>query len=292
MTGYGAASSHADGTDYHVELRTVNNRYFKIGLRMPDPLQPLEAEVELLLRKRLSRGSVNVRVTMAESSERAAYEINAPALRRYLDEINGAWPEGYDRPAIDVASLLSLPGVLQAPGDEGERHERARGALLPLVERACDDLLEMREREGKALGHDLLALSREIGSRVAEIEKRAPDVATQYAERLRSRIEALLEDATLATEPAELIREVAVYAERVDVAEEITRLRTHIDQFEQRVTDGNGDPVGRTLEFLGQEMLREANTIASKSPDADVSRLAVEIKGYIDRIKEQTQNVE
>lgn len=291
MTGYGAATAHEGGTDYHVELRSVNNRYFKASMRLPDALQSLESEIEIALRKHLSRGTVTVRASISESSARAAYTINAGALRSYVDAVMAAWPKGEAPLRLDLGGLLSLPGVVQPPGDEDDRLESARRVLLPLVDKACASLISMREREGAALADDLLARHAEIAVRLAEIERRSPDVAVAYERRLKARIEALLTDASIKLDQVDLVREIAVYAERTDIAEEITRLRTHLDQFAQRVRSG-GESVGRTLEFIGQELLREANTIASKSPDADVSRLAVEIKGSIDRIKEQVQNVE
>jgi uncharacterized protein (TIGR00255 family) len=205
---------------------------------------------------------------------------------------------------VDVGALLSLPGVLQRPTNEEERIARARAAFLPLVERACRGLLQMRSTEGDALRDDLLRQRDLIGARLAAIEQRAPGVVAEYEARLKARIDALLQAADISVEPAELIREIAVYAERTDIAEEISRLKGHLEQFNDLVGDGSapaakaagGDeadrPVGRTLDFLSQEMLREANTIASKSPDSAISRGIVEIKGAIDRIKEQVQNVE
>ena len=295
MTGFGAATAHDGSEACHVEIRSVNNRYFKASLRLAEALQPLEAEVELALRKRLARGSVTVRATLSESSASAAYEINDAALKTYVERVRAACPDAAEGTTgnitLDVAQLLSLPGVLLPPGDEDERLDRVRGMLLPLIDKACDELIAMRTREGEALATDLLGQQAFIAGRLKEIEARAPEVVQQYEERLKSRIEVLLKGSGVQVDQVDLIREIAAYAEKTDIAEEITRLDTHLEQFERRIKDG-GDAVGRTLEFLGQEMLREANTIASKSPDAEVSRLAIEIKGAIDRIKEQVQNVE
>ncbi len=150
----------------------------------------------------------------------------------------------------------------------------------------------MRTQEGQLLLNDLLEQRDVIATRLAMIAERAPGVVAEYERRLKARIETLLTAADRRVEPVELIREIAVYAERTDIAEEIKRLSGHIDQFTSLLTQSGGRPVGRTLDFLAQEMLREANTIASKSPDSEISRAIVEVKGAIDRIKEQVQNVE
>jgi len=292
MTGFGAASSHADGVDYHVELRTVNNRYLKTSLRLPEPLQPLEAEIEIALRKRLSRGTVSVRASVSETSAQAAQAINEPALRLYIERAMAASPIDPERITVDLGSLLSLPGVLLPGGDEDERLDRTRQEIMPLVDRACDALIEMREREGASLAEDLRRQQAFIAERVTAIEAQAPEVVNDYERRLKTRIEALVNGSGASLEPGDLVREIAVYAEKIDIAEEITRLRTHLDHFLHKIDGSGEEAVGRTLEFVAQELLREANTIASKSPDAEISRLAIEIKGAVDRIKEQVQNVE
>ena len=150
----------------------------------------------------------------------------------------------------------------------------------------------MREREGEALRIELDGHRAAINERVELIAQRAPLVVEQYQERLRQRMKLLLEDVGGAVSDEDLVREVAVYAERTDIAEEVARLGGHMEQFEQLISKKDGDPVGRTLDFLSQEMLREANTIASKSSDSEISRYIVEVKGLIDRIKEQAANVE
>jgi uncharacterized protein (TIGR00255 family) len=163
--------------------------------------------------------------------------------------------------------------------------------VLPLVDKACEALMVMREREGTMLVADLRDNLKQIADRLSTVKDRAPTVVADYELRLKTRIETMLRDAGHAVEAVDLIREIGSYAERTDIAEEIKRLGAHLEQFDELLL-GNGKPVGRTLDFLSQEMLREANTIASKSPDAIISRNAVEIKGAIDRIKEQVQNIE
>jgi uncharacterized protein (TIGR00255 family) len=289
MTGFGEASAQQDGVHYFVEVRSLNSKFFKAAIRLPDAFQGLEAEMETALRRRVHRGTVTLTGSCTDTSE--AFEVNHVALERYIEQIRRAPSASKAGASIDIAALLNLPGVLQPPANEEARLHRARGAFLPLLERACDGLQAMREVEGKSLREELLNQRNLIAARLATISERAPSVVAEYEARLQSRIQTMLQAADLRVEPAELIREIAVYAEKTDIAEEISRLSGHIEQFSQLLDEAE-KPVGRTLDFLSQEMLREANTIASKSPNAEISRSIVEVKGAIDRIKEQVQNVE
>ncbi len=291
MTGYGEATTTVDGTHYFVEIRSLNNKYFKSTIRLPDSVQGLEAEIESRLRERLSRGTITLNARYTDSSAQAAYQINTGALNSYIQQLR-TLPDFAGQAKIDLAALLNLPGVLQPPSDEEARFEAARAAFMPLVDKACTQLTAMREREGRALVDDLRANLSYIAERLKLIQERAPGVVADYELRLQTRIESMLREAEASVEPGDLIREIAAYAERTDIAEEIKRLSTHLVQFEELLAGCNGKPIGRTLDFLAQEMLREANTIASKSPDAFISRNTVEIKGSIDRLKEQVQNIE
>lgn len=291
MTGFGTAAADVDGTHYSVELRSINNKYFKATIRLPEEISVLEPELESLLTKRLTRGSVTLAARYSDVSAAAAAEINTAALERYLQQLLEAPGLGHDAVRVDLGALLALPGVVVA--DTGEaRVERARPALLRLADEACERLIGMRVREGGTLHEVLHGLGNFISTRLAEVAEGAPKVVEQYQERLRTRITALLAESGAAVRDEDLLREVAVYAERSDVAEEIVRLDSHLSQFREIIDDTGGEPAGRTLDFLAQEMLREANTIASKSADAGISRRIVEIKGAIDRIKEQAANVE
>ncbi len=170
--------------------------------------------------------------------------------------------------------------------------EKAKPVLASLAQEACDKVLAMRSREGRGLHELLHTYRRQVAERLAVIAERAPKVVELYQERLRERITVLLAQNATAVSDDDLLREVAVYAERADIAEEVTRLQAHLEHFAEIIDADDGEPAGRTLDFLGQEMLREANTIAAKCLDAQISRLIVEVKGAIDRIKEQVQNVE
>jgi uncharacterized protein (TIGR00255 family) len=298
MTGYGEASGEHKGVHYFLEIRSLNNRYFKAVIRLPDEFQGLEAEIESDLRRRLSRGSVTVNATCTDSSAAAAYTINHLALAAYIEQLKRVPQVSGGEVALDLGALLPLPGVLQPPANEEARLESARTAFMGLLEKASRNLLDMRSREGAALVEDLLCQRDVILDRLKLVAARAPQSVQDYELRLRQRIAMMLEDADIRTEPADLIREIAVYAERADISEEVTRLTGHMDQYtrllcsEPAGPDTKAHSVGRTLDFLAQEMLREANTMASKSSDAAIAKAIVEIKGAIDRIKEQVQNIE
>jgi len=290
MTGFGDASSNDTGSVYTVEVRSVNNKFLKTSIRIPDRLASLEPEIEQIVRANVSRGSVTVTVNCTDTDEGAAQEINAPALRKYAQQIADAI--GAPIESIAVADLVELPGVLCPPRDEETRLERTRKAIRPLIELALEHLVAMRTREGISLHDDLIGHLDIISDRLNQITEIAPRVIGDYEARLKARMEALISDAGADIEQSDLIREIAVYAEKTDIAEEITRLSEHLIHFKDLLNDDGSRPIGRTMDFLAQELLREANTIASKSPDAKMSRLIVEIKGAIDRIKEQVQNAE
>ncbi|MFK7759133.1 MAG: YicC/YloC family endoribonuclease [Phycisphaerales bacterium] len=290
MTGFGDASGTHEGSLYSVEVRSVNNKYLKTTVRVPERLQTLEPELEQKIRARISRGSVVITISCSEQNEKAAYTVNQPALRSYADQV--AQAKGCAVDDINIEQLMNLPGVLQSPGDEENRLEKSRKALEPLVGVALDHLVAMRTREGMALKSDLALHLDFIGERLKKIEEIAPRVAVDFENRLKSRMVALMSEFDVQADQVEIVREVAVYAEKTDIAEEIARLGEHIVHFGELLENEDDRPIGRTMDFLSQELLREANTIASKSPDAAMSRLIVEIKGAIDRIKEQVQNAE
>jgi uncharacterized protein (TIGR00255 family) len=292
MTGFGEATRHVNGVHYAVELRSLNNKYFKASIRLPEQFQVFEAELEAALRHRISRGSVTLTTSFADTSASAALEVNHLALDRYVEQLKQSKAVVAGEVPIDLAALLALPGVLQQPAGDEERLHAARAVLVELVDEACEHLLSMRRREGSLLMEELLGHRDLIADRLEKIQVQAPRVIAEHENRLRVRMQEMFREAQLTVEPVEMIREIAVYAEKTDIAEEVSRLSGHIEQFSDLLAEPEEKPVGRTMDFLAQEMLREANTIASKSPDSLISRMIVEVKGTIDRIKEQVQNVE
>lgn len=291
MTGFGEASTSVDGTYYGVEIRSVNNRYFKAQIRLPDELQGLEAELDAAVARRLSRGSVMVTVRFADTSANAAAKINTHAIQRYLEQLLAVPGLQHESTHVDLGALIALPGVVISDTGE-ERLKSARAVLAKLVDEACEKVESMRMREGQTLHADLQKHCGQIAQHLSVVKQRVPETVRLYQERLRQRMQGLLAELGATVREEDLMREVAIYAERTDIAEEVARLEGHLAQFSEIINADSEEPAGRTLDFLSQELLREANTIASKCLDVEISRRIVEIKGAIDRIKEQAQNVE
>lgn len=289
MTGFGAASADEDGARYAIEIRSVNNRFYKASMRLPDALLSLEGELDAQIGRRLVRGSVTVAVRFADTSARAAGHINREALRAYMVQLEGLTGSTGATPLL--GALLGLPGVVIDDAAE-MLAARARPVLTRLVEEACDRVLEMRTREGESLRRALEQLGADIARGLAAVRARAPEVSELYRARLVARMQQMLGELGATVRDEDVIREVANYSERTDIAEEVVRLAGHLEQFRALVDPANPEPIGRVLDFLAQEMLREANTIASKSADVEISRRIVEIKSAVDRIKEQSQNAE
>lgn len=292
MTGFGAASADAEGCRFSVEIKSVNNRFFKATVRLPEELSTLETELETAVSKRLGRGSVMVLVRFVPGGAVASAEVNPDAARTALTALLAALPhELRDRATVDLGALLAVPGVLRTDGVE-KLVELARPVLLRLVDEACDRVLAMRAREGESIHRELVRFGEAIRTALISVAERAPLATSAYQERLRSRMNALLSEVGATAAEQDLLREVAVFAERSDVAEEVARLTGHMHQFDQVISPRHAEAAGRTLDFLSQEMLREANTIASKSQDVEIARRVVEMKTAIDRIKEQAANAE
>lgn len=289
MTGFGDATGERDGTHYAVELRSLNNRFFKPVIKLPDNVSGLEPEIETILREHLGRGSITYILKMRVDSAEAAYHVNVAALQSYVQQLE-AVANGAARFTIDLSTLLTLPGVCQEPRDDTDEIRRHGPMVRELTRVAIARLQEMRTREGEALFADLSKHLSVMHGHLDRIEERAPLVADEYHRKLQARVRELLNKAELKVDQVDLIREVAVFAERADISEEVQRLRHHLRQFEQCCRDE--DHAGRKLDFITQEMLREANTIASKSNDAVIAGHVVDVKGAIDRLKEQVQNVE
>jgi len=287
MTGFGSASSRKDGVSLQVEIRTVNNKFYKANVRLPEPLQSLETEIDVAVSKQLSRGSVTVIVKFIDSSEHGIATIDKEVLANYIHQLQ----EVDSSITIEMSRLLMLPGVLSNDSDD-DVVDRNKSELMSLIQEACDGVIEMRQREGKALEEDLLIHLSKIEEQLAFIKQRAPEIVEEYQSRLRQRVQNLLSEIGKCVEDVNLLREVALFAEKTDIAEEISRLEGHLHQYRELIGGSDHEPIGRTLDFLAQEMLRESNTIASKCLDGDTSRRIVEIKGAVDRVKEQVQNAE
>jgi uncharacterized protein (TIGR00255 family) len=292
MTGYGESRTQTDALGVSVEVRAVNNRHLKLTVRGTDPYPLYEAELEKVVRRQVRRGTLHVGIRVERQGRSAAPALNVATLAEYLRQIRTACTDaGTPEYAAPLASgALALPGV--AP-------ETRTGAAppedeWPVVERTLDAALaklnQMRREEGKALTAELLAHHGGIAEQLGAIRGLLPGVVTEYRHRLLERVRQAIADAGVVLSAESIIREVALFADRTDVSEEVARLTSHLDQFADLIR--KGDEAGRKLEFVIQEMGRETNTIGSKAGDVTISRHVFEIKAALERLREQVQNVE
>lgn len=289
MTGYGSAEGVLSGVTYAVEIRTVNNRYFKANIRLPEPVAFLEEDIDKVLRRELPRGMVSYTLRLKDLPVEVFYDLDEKALASLVRRLGRISAEGVTC-EVDVGSLLALPGILVPARPDEKTAERVRRKVLAITREALKGLKAMRAAEGAALAADLQSHCRVIKRNLARIHARSAAGPVQYGRKLKKRVDELLAGAKVKLDDEVIAREVAIFADRSDISEETARLDSHLEQF-ARALAGNSQ-AGRKLDFISQEMLREANTVASKAADADIVHWVVDIKCAIDRIKEQVQNVE
>jgi uncharacterized protein (TIGR00255 family) len=289
MTGFGSAAGKFGDVEYAVEIRSVNNRYFKAIMKLPEAWASAETEIEQLLRARLSRGTVSLTVRMKVPEEKSVYRVNTAALTAYLEQLKVVHVEANPMLRIDLSQLLELPGVCEPPPLE-DLCASTHDGLMGLIRQAMEGLIQMRQKEGESLKADLLVHCEAIQRNLTVVKARAPVVVKDYHQRLTERVRELTNAGNIRIDEENLAREIAIFAERCDVAEEVARLTGHVEQFHSAIA--SPEPAGRKMDFIAQEMLREANTIGSKANDVEIARAVVDIKTGVDRIKEQVQNAE
>lgn len=294
MTGFGSAQAEIEGSSgpvaVRVEARAVNHRFLQVKVRLPNDLAQLEGPVEERVKKKLGRGAVTLSVTLSRATAFQEVALNTDVAARWAELLTRTAGELGLAGALDLGLIVGLPGVL---GGEVDERQLAKGAkqVLSVVDVALVALIEMRKAEGQALATEVERLTAEIDRTRAKIEKKMPAVVKRHNKSLRERIDTLLAsggDSRL--EPADLAREAALIADRLDVTEELARLVSHRDQLAKMCAKGGA--IGRKLDFLIQEFHREANTIGSKASDAAIAHLVVDLKASIERLREQVQNIE
>ena len=290
MTGYGEAQGEADGVSYAAEVKTVNNRYLKTIIKLPELASFLEEDIDKLLRKNILRGTINYVLRLKDTSASTLFDIDETALQAVVEKLSRAGSSTGINGAIDIGNLLTLPGIIQPALPDKERAGQIRKFVLEISQEALDKLKQMRATEGDYLEVDIKKCCTTIEEGLEQIRGRTDVVIQEYADKLKKRVNELLAHAEITIDEGILAREVAIFADRSDISEEIARLESHLQQFAQCYR--GSDQAGRRLDFISQEMLREANTIASKASDTETTRYVVDIKCQIDRIKEQVQNIE
>ncbi len=288
MTGFGRAGYTASGLDITVELKSVNHRYFEFTSRLPRGYMYLEEKLKSFCQQQISRGKLEVSVIIEDKgAETAAVEANTALAEAYLNAVKGLSERLRIKNDVKMSSLMNIPELFTVKKQTLEE-ETVTSAVLAAAEEAMDSFIAMRDAEGERLKADVLSRADEILRKVEYIEERSPETVTAYRQRLEQKIRELIADAQV--DEQRLLTETAVFADKVAVSEETVRLRSHIEQLRQ-LLDGGG-PVGRKLDFIVQEMNREANTIGSKAQDIDIARTVVDIKSEIEKIREQIQNIE
>jgi len=289
MTGFGRGAVVESGFAVTVELKTVNNRFLDVALRLSSEMQQLESTIKRLIGNRLSRGRVDVNLQF-DRAEEVNYELNRPLIEGYLSAIRTMQSEFSLSGEPDLNVVARLPNVL-VPRKE-ELSDEFIVAVESAVNFAIDDLEKMRLNEGQMLANELELRLSEIERRLGPIESEAHNVTEEYRQKLSKRIADMLAktDSQIELDQTRLAQEVAYLSDRADISEETSRLRSHIDHFRQIMNDEK--EVGKRLDFLTQELNREANTIASKTGNLTIKEHALAIKSEIEKIREQVQNVE
>ncbi len=297
MTGFAQARIERDGWSLRINLRSVNHRFLDLHLRMPDGFEVFESRIRQAVRNRIRRGHVDVNVYY-EPAGPASVAVNREVAEAYMKAVEELRKQFGVKTEPDLIALFRLPGVVAAPGATGELQneevqERLGAQLEACLEQALGRLETMRRSEGQALAGEMQGLLARIAERAAEIAVLAERVRPAFARRLETKLSELLNGAQV--DPARLAQEAALLAERSDVTEELARLRSHVEQF-QKLLAGAGE-AGKKLDFLLQEMQREANTLLSKTPGVEsegltITSSALEVKSDIEKLREQAQNVE
>ena len=297
MTGFAQGRVERDGAAVRINLRSVNHRFLDLHLRMPDGFEVFESRIRAAIRNRLRRGHVDVNIYY-EPVGPGAIEVNQELVDSYMKAVERLRKQFRVKTAPDLVGLFRLPGVVAAPGAAGElqseeKQEKLGEQLEVCLEQALKKLEVMRRSEGQALTMEMQGILEKIAERTAEIETLSERVRPAIARRLAERLEELLKGVQI--DPIRLAQEAALLAERSDVSEELARLRSHVEQF-RKLLAGAGE-AGKKLDFLLQEMQREANTLLSKTPGVEseglaITGLALEVKSDIEKLREQAQNVE
>lgn len=290
MTGFGEATAEGRAFVLSLELKSVNNRFLKVSIKVPDEVSYLQNELEERIRESLLRGSVFLTVHFTPTRYEDLYEIDEDVLRKYLTTLKGLSSRLNLKEEIHLKDLLLLPGVIHTEETLVLGKEEVLPVAVQALGAAMAKLLQMRAVEGARLEQELRERSQVLRTLLEKVKQAAPRALAEYQQKLEERVNGLLSQKGVTIAPEDLLKEVAILAERSDIAEEIQRFECHLDQFVASLDEQ--EPVGRKLEFLVQELFRESNTMSAKSSSTVLNQAVVEIKAEVDRIKEQVANIE
>lgn len=288
MTGFGRGEAADDLRKITIEVRSVNHRYLDMNIKLPRKLSALETLIRTNVKSRISRGKVDVFVLYEETKDASGVlHYNSTLAQMYMDNLQRMSKEFSIPCEITAEGLARFPDVFEMTEVEEDEHV-LESLLQEALSKALDAFVDNRTQEGARLAEDLLAKMDEMSAYVSILEKRSPEIITEYREKLLQKVSDLLGDAQI--DEGRIATEVVLYADKICIDEEMVRLRSHVD--ETRTMLSSGDEVGRKLDFIAQEMNREANTILSKSTDVEIAQIGISLKTLIEKVREQIQNLE
>ena len=290
MTGFGRGAATGDGFAVGVEIKTVNNRYLDVHVRGPQETSSLEMDIRKRVNTRLSRGRVDLNINFDRTGEASSYQINQSVVAAYVNALREIQRQFNLSGDIDVSAIARLPGALSSP--RNELTDEMVNGIEKAIDQALDSLEQMRDVEGQSLGNEMRNRLQTIQQRIPQIEAAAAGLMDGYQQRLQKRISELVSRGgqSIELDATRLAQEVAYLADRSDITEELARLRSHVEQFGEALE--SEEEVGKRLDFLLQELNREANTVLSKSTEISIKEAALAIKAEVEKLREQVQNVE
>lgn len=289
MTGYGKQSLNVDGREYQVEIKSVNHRYLDINIKMPKTLSYLEETVKKEISEKIKRGKVDVFITYENNSKEGRnITINKELAELYIEQLKELAEEEKISSNIEVMEIAKFPDILTIKADEED--EKIKQEIIQVTTEATNKIVEMKAIEGEKIAQDLLQRINKIENKIMEISSKSTGLIEEYVVKLEKRIQEILK--TEEIDKSRIAQEVVIYADKCSIQEEITRLKSHIYQFRNLITNNQNEAIGKKLDFIIQEMNRETNTIGSKANNLEITNGVIDIKTEIEDIREQIQNIE
>ena len=289
MTGYGKQSLNVDGREYQIEIKRVNHRYLDISIKMPKTLSYLEETVKKEISEKIKRGKVDVFITYENNSKEGRnITINKELAKLYIEQLKELAEEEKISSNIEVMEIAKFPDILTIKADEED--EKIKQEIIQVTTEATNKIVEMKAIEGEKIAQDLLQRISKIENKIMEISSKSTGLIEEYVVKLEKRIQEILK--TEEIDKSRIAQEVVIYADKCSIQEEITRLKSHIYQFRNLITNNQNEAIGKKLDFIIQEMNRETNTIGSKANNLEITNGVIDIKTEIEDIREQIQNIE
>lgn len=289
MTGYGKQSLSIDGREYQIEIKSVNHRYLDINIKMPKTLSYLEDTIKKEISEKIKRGKIDVFITFENNSQEGKnIKINKELAKLYINQLKELAQEEKISSNIEVIEIAKFPDILTIKVDEED--EKIKQEIIQTTQEATNKIIEMKNIEGEKIAQDLLQRISNIENKIIEISEKSTGLIQEYVVKLEKRIQEILK--TEKIDKSRLAQEVVIYADKCSIEEEITRLKSHIYQFKNLISNNGNETIGKKLDFIIQEMNRETNTIGSKANNLEITNGVIDIKTELEDIREQIQNIE